>query len=71
MSRVLREESERYDLLSDSSLGSPLLAFSVRLYSGALAGSGAKWKAEQKALNRFGDWRRQRGRVVRALDLQF
>ena len=49
MSRVLRDKSERYDLLLDSNLGSLILAFSVRLHSAALAGSGAKWKAEQKA----------------------
>ena len=49
MSRVLRDKSDRYDLLLDSNLGSLILAFSVRLYSGALAGSGAKCKAEQKA----------------------
>ena len=54
MSRVLRDKSDRYDLLSDSNLGSLILAFSVRLYSGALAGSGAKCKAEQKAWNRLG-----------------
>ena len=49
MSRVLRDKSDGYDLLSDSNLGSLILGFSVRLYSGALAGSGAKWKVQQKA----------------------
>ena len=34
MSRVVRDKSERYHLLWDSSLGSLLLAFTVRLYSG-------------------------------------
>ena len=49
MSRVLRDKSDGYDLLSVSNLGSLILGFSVRLYSGALAGSGAKCKAQQKA----------------------